>query len=478
TVKGSLLRQSGGKSDFDYTTYHHREIFQATDFYRKIFSDGRINILEGFQPQVLTKKLKTYLKDVLPEYMIPADLVILDSLPLTPNGKIDRKALPDPGQTNASAQHEYVAPRNALESQLAAIWEDLLGVHPVGVRESFFELGGHSLLAVRLMARIKKQFGLDLPISSLFRGETIDEFAQILAEQSSAWRSSPLVPIQPGGTRAPFFCVHAMGGNVNNYYLLARYLGGDQPFYGLQAPPLQEATEEDARVELMATRYLEALREVQPVGPYLLGGYSFGSFVAYEMARQLQAQGQRVDLLALFDTYSPAVLQKLSPDRDLADMLVSLAWTTAREQGKHLLLPADELRRLSEDEQFDFFLERMRAEGLAPPEVDRALLAQFLKGSAARERAARNYAPQKYQGNVTVFKCEQRDQLWLERLAEVGLDANDPTLGWSALAQSVNVVEVPGHHDVICQDPYVQSLADKLRTSLDDATVETKAASA
>jgi natural product biosynthesis luciferase-like monooxygenase protein/amino acid adenylation domain-containing protein len=476
TIKGSLLRQSGARSDFEYTTYHHRAIFQATDFYRRIFPDGRINILEGFQPQVLIKKLKTYLKDVLPEYMIPADVVILDSLPVTPNGKIDRKALPDPGQMSATALHEYVAPRNALESQLAAMWEDLLGIRPVGVRESFFELGGHSLLAVRLMARIKKQFGLDLPISSLFRGETIEEFAKILGEQSSAWRSSPVVPIQPSGTRRPFFCVHAMGGNVNNYYLLARYLGSDQPFYGLQAPPLTEA--EDEPVESMAQRYIEALREVQPAGPYLLGGYSFGSFVAYEMARQLESQGERIDLLALFDTYSPSILQQLSPYRDIADMLVALAWTTAREQGKELLLSADELRKLSLDEQFDFFLERMRAEGLAPPEVDRELLARFLQGSAARERAAHNYAPQKYAGNVTVFKCAQRDQLWLQRLAQAGLEANDATLGWGALAQSVNVVEIAGHHDVICQEPYVQSLAESLRSSFDAATVETKAASA
>lgn len=478
TVKGSLLRNSGDKSDFEYTTYHHRPIFQGTEFYRRIFPDGRINVLEGFQPQVLTKKLKTYLKDILPEFMIPADVIILDSLPLTPNGKIDRKALPDPGQATVAMQQEYVAPRNALESQLAAMWEDLLGVHPVGVSQSFFELGGHSLLAVRLMARVKKQFGLDLPISALFRGETIEQFAQILAEQGSAWRSSPLVPIQPQGTRPPFFCVHAMGGNVNNYYLLARYLGADQPFYGLQAPPLHEATAEDTQVEEMAARYVEALQEVQPVGPYLLGGYSFGSFVAYEMARQLHAQGQRVSLLALLDTYSPAVLSKLPLERDIADMLVSLAWSTSREQGKRLLLPVDHLRQLSQEEQFSFFLEKMREENLAPPEVDEELLARFVIGAVAREQAARIYVPQKYQGNVTVFKCEERDPLWMERLQEAGADPNDPTLGWSQLAQSVSTIDIPGHHDAICLEPYVQTLAEKLATCLEEASVEAKAASA
>lgn len=478
TVKGSLWRSSGDKSDFEYTTYHHRPLFQGTEFHRRIFPDGRINVFEGFQPQMLTKKLKSYLKDLLPEYMIPADVIILDSLPLTPNGKIDRKALPDPGQTTVVTQQDHVAPRNALESQLAAMWEDLLGVHPVGVTQSFFELGGHSLLAVRLMARVKKQFGLDLPISTLFRGETIEEFAKILSEQGSAWRSSALVPIQPQGTRPPFFCVHAMGGNVNNYYLLARYLGADQPFYGLQAPPLHEATEDDTQVEQMAARYVEALREVQPVGPYLIGGYSFGSFVAYEMARQLQSQGQRVSLLALLDTYSPAILNKLPLERDVADMLVSLAWSTSREQGKRLLLPVNDLRQLSQDEQFSYFLEKMREHDLAPPEVDQELLARFVTGAAARERAARNYVPQKYQGSVTVFKCEQRDPLWMEQLARIGLDASDQTLGWGQLVQSVSVMDIPGHHDVICLEPYVQTLAEKLASCLEKASLESKAVSA
>ncbi len=479
TVKGKLVRQSGDEIEFDYTTCHHEQIFRATKFHEKIFADGGVNVLENNQPQALSKKLKTYLQEVLPDYMIPSRFMMIDSLPLTPNGKVDRRALPIPGEVEAGIDRGYVAPRNALESQLAAMWEDLLGVRPVGIRESFFELGGHSLLAVRLMARVKKQFGMDLPISALFQGETIEEFAPILDKQSTAWRSSPLVPIQPEGTKPPFFCVHAMGGNVNNYYLLAHYLGREQPFYGLQAPPLHEVSEADSQIELMAARYVEAIREVQAVGPYRLGGYSFGSFVAYEMARQLREVGEEVSPLVLLDTYSPVYLNKLPDVRDTADMLVSLAWSTSRERGKRLLLPIDTLRQLSFDEQLDYFLEKMREEDLAPPEVDHELLHRFLQGSAARQCAAQNYVPQSYPGSVTVFKCAERDPLWIEKLVAVGLPADDQTLGWGELStKPVTVIEIPGHHDVICLEPYVQSLAEKLRACLDTTPASQKSMAA
>jgi len=418
------------------------------------------------ETEALARKVRTYLKESLPDYMIPSLITTIDALPLTPNGKVDHKALPEPGEI--AKERSYVAPNNAIESQLARMWEELLGVTPVGIRESFFELGGHSLLAARLMAKIRKQFGNDLPISALFHNETVEELAKVLSEQSSAWRWSPLVPIQPLGTKPRFFCVHALGGNVNNYYLLARYLGSDQPFYGLQAPPLHEVTEEDTQIEKMAARYIEAIRELQPLGPYLLGGFSFGSFVAYEMARQFHAAGQDVSFLALIDTYSPLYLNQLPQRLDVTEMLVSLAWTTAREKGKHLLLSVDELRPLTFDDQLDFFLEKMRQEDLAPAEVDHELLSRFLKGSAARQRASREYVPRAYPGRVTVFRCKERDLLWNRRLSEVGLDPHDHTLGWRELsAQPVTVIEIPGNHDVVCQEPFVQSLAISLGTCLE-----------
>jgi thioesterase domain-containing protein len=156
-------------------------------------------------------------------------------------------------------------------------------------------------------------------------------------------------------------------------------------------------------------------------------------------------------------------------------MLVGLAWTTAREQGKKLLLPIEVLRALDPEEQLSYFLDRMREEGLAPPEVDEELLRRFLHGTAARESAARRYVPRSYDGAITVFRCAERDPLWLEKLAAAGLPPDDQTLGWGELsAASVNVIDIPGHHDVICHEPFVQTLAQRLRAILASARAEQK----
>jgi amino acid adenylation domain-containing protein len=418
-------------------------------------------------------ELRGYLKERLPEYMMPSAFFLLDELPRTSNGKLNRAALPGGERLSLDEEGVRVAPRNALESQLARIWEDLLNVRPLGVTQSFFELGGHSLLAVRLMARIHKEIGPDLPVSALFHGETIEGLARIITRQGDSLRASPLVPIQPRGGGRPFFCVHGIGGNVNNFYHLARHLGAEQPFYGLQAPGLHEAELEYTPIEEIAARYIEAVRGAQREGPYLLGGYSFGSYVAFEMARQLRAQGEETALVALLDTYAPSVVNKLPEKRDVADQLVTLAWVTSRERGQNLLLPVEELQRLDFEEQLEFFLDAMRRADLASPEIDHQLLRRFLKGYEARQKAAFSYAPGVYDGRLTVFRCRERDELFVERLKRAGVDAVDPSLGWGEFSTGpVEVEEVPGHHDVMCNEPYVAGLAERLAACISRAEAE------
>jgi amino acid adenylation domain-containing protein len=423
-------------------------------------------------PEISADELRRALTDRLPAYMIPAVFVFLDELPRTANGKVDRRALPAYEHASAAVGH-LIAPRVGLESQLAQIWEDLLNVRPIGINQSFFALGGHSMLAVRLMARIRQQLGHDLPISVLFQAETIEKLAVFIAQQSGgAVRWSPLVPIQPRGSLVPFFCVHAVGGNVNNFYHLARELGTERPFYGLQAPQLHEVEEDETTIERIAARYLEAIASVAGDKPHLLGGYSFGSYVAYEMARQLEARGQRVTLLAIIDSYSPLFLNRLTHTHSVADLLVSLAWVTAREKGQQLLLSVDDLKTLDFDDQLRFFLDRMHESGLAPPELDFEILRRLVKGFSVRRRAAYTYTPPKYGGRITLFRCAETDALMAQRLAGVGLDPQEPTFGWRELSDDVEVHTVPGYHDVICNEPYVQGLAATLRECLDRASTE------
>ena len=236
--------------------------------------------------------------------MVPSALVVLEALPLTPNGKVDRKALPAPDRASIGLE-DFVAPRDALEIELVRIWEELLRVQPISVTSNFFELGGHSLLGVELTARIRESTGRHVPLAALFEGSTVEKLAAFMRQEPRPW--SPLVPIWRGGSQTPFFCVHPAGGNVACYAGLARALGPDQPFYGLQAPGLDGEQPPHETLESLAALYVDAIRTVQPAGPYRLGGWSLGGTIAFEMARQLRSRGEEVALLALFDSWTQSV---------------------------------------------------------------------------------------------------------------------------------------------------------------------------
>ncbi|HAJ64533.1 MAG TPA: non-ribosomal peptide synthetase, partial [Cyanobacteria bacterium UBA8543] len=251
----------------------------------------------------LIKDLRSLLKEKLPDYMVPSTFVMLEALPLTPNGKIDRTALPAPDLVRQQPKETFVAPHDEIELQLTQIWQKVLGVQPIGVKDNFFELGGHSLSAVRMFAEVEPIAGRNFPLATLLEAPTIEQLATVIRhkEWSAPWSS--LVAIQPGSSKPPLFCIHPVGGNVLEYLNLVRYLGSEQPIYGLQAQGLDGKQTPLNRVKDMAAYYIKEIRTLQPEGPYFLAGYSFGGLVAFEMAQQLHAQGQKVALLALCDTY-------------------------------------------------------------------------------------------------------------------------------------------------------------------------------
>jgi thioesterase domain-containing protein len=292
----------------------------------------------------------------------------------------------------------------------------------------------------------------------LFQGGTIEHLADLLRQQAGARPASPLVPIQPAGSKRPFFCVHPSGGNVLCYADLARQLGQDQPFYGLEAPDDGEDHDYEASIEAMAAHYLEAVRAVQPAGPYLLGGWSFGGLVAFEMARQLVRDGEQVDLLALLDTMPPAA--RLDPaDTDDCAVLSWLAGDLAEQTGRTLALPVEELRRLSPDERVLHVAECLALAGVELP-GDRAVwIRNFLKGYRARIDAAQRYAPLPYPGQITLFRAKERDP---------DAERDDPLAGWSALSdRPLAVFATPGRHAEMVFEPHVSVLAERLRACLD-----------
>ena len=261
---------------------------------------GYVVLREPVEPAAL----RAFLDERLPHYMVPAALMVLEALPLTPSGKVDRRALPAPVLPEARPVAEGDRPRTPVEEALSAIWEDLLGRRGVGVHDNFFELGGHSLLAMRMLNRVAAELGARLPVSILIHHATVASLAQVIAgkDEGSAW--SVVVPIQPRGERPPLFCVHGITGDVLWFNELGRCLDPDQPLYGLQARGLAEGQPYATSVEDMAAGYIEGMRRVQPGGPYFIAGASFGSIIAMEMARQLEAAGEQVGMVGVFD-YDP-----------------------------------------------------------------------------------------------------------------------------------------------------------------------------
>jgi len=254
----------------------------------------------GERPDASTLRLR--LAERLPDYMLPNAFVWLDRMPLSPNGKVDRKALPEPKQNDATARLETSEPVNLLELRLISIWRRLFQREDIDRHDNFFDLGGHSLLAARLAAEIDKLLGCNLPIAVLFQSPTIESLSRKLTGEDRAPAWSSLVPLQAQGSKPPLFFVHNTKGDVYHVVDLARLLGPDQPSYGIQAVGLDGKSARHRSVEEMAAHYVREIVSFQPDGPYYLVGYSLGGIIAFEMARQLQRLGRRVALLALLDT--------------------------------------------------------------------------------------------------------------------------------------------------------------------------------
>jgi len=398
-----------------------------------------------------TDELRGFLTNKLPEYMVPASFVLLDVLPLMANGKVDRRALPAPDRSRPELDKAFVAPRDDLERQLAHIWEEVLDLRPVGARDNFFELGGHSLLAVRLFALIEKRLGKRLPLTSVFQGATVEHLADVLRQQPTPVPQSSLVALQPGGRRRPLFLVHPAGGHVFPYVHLAQLLGPDQPCYGLQARGVEDGEDPHTRIEDMAAHYIQVMQTAQQTGPYLLGGWSMGAVVAFEMAQQLHAQGERVALLALLDGRIPTPDDAFPEQNAGAISLVERYFDISFGQ-------MGSLAELPGDEKLAFMLEEGKRAGLVPAELDVAQAGRFVMLLRNDLHATQNYELRRYPGRITFFKAN-------ETLEGTNTDL---TMGWSDWAiGGVDVHNVPGNHATLMYEPHVEILAELLTACLD-----------
>jgi amino acid adenylation domain-containing protein len=355
--------------------------------------------------------LTRHLRARLPGYMVPTAVLPLEAFPVTPSGKVDRQRLQALPLRWAPPAPGLQLPRNALESVLYAVWQELLNGRPFGVRDDFFALGGHSLLAVTMVARLEQLCGRKLPLGEVFAGPTIEHLAEVLLREPEVPpEESLLVRVQAGGGRRPLFFLHAdfLGGGF--YCLkLARQLGADQPFYalgphGLSGPRLPTS------VEAMARDHLERVRSVQPEGPYLLGGYCHGGLVAFEMAQQLRAQGHEVGLLVLL---VPMPVDRGSETRPLPDRL---------------------------EERLDW--------------DNRALADRRQIAMDVCLHVCRRYVPRPYPGRLTIL--QPRHSL---------PSRDDPSRGWKNFARTVEVHWIAGGHTT-CLTVHAKAVGDQLRDCL------------
>jgi len=350
----------------------------------------------------------------------------------------------------------YVPPQTDLERMLAAIWQQLMGIEPIGRHDSFFELGGHSLLAVKLMTEIGKQTQQQLPLSILFEAPTIEQLAGRILQQSNDRVFSPLVPIQPSGSKPPLFFVHPGGGTVLCYAALSHHLGSDQPFYAFQARGLVGDDQPYACVEDLATDYLEALRTFQPQGPYALGGWSLGGLVAFEMAQRLQRQDEAVSLLALLDTFVPSAERPVPSEVEILRLMI---------RDENLPIPYEAFEKLTPEAQLDLAWQLAAQANLLPPDAGQDYLRRYLDVWKANLIAENKYLLQTFPGQVTFFRAEVSDP---NAPGDPQIDLADPARGWGKFsAQRVEVCLVPGTHLTLIEEPHVRGLAAALQNCLE-----------
>ena len=412
--------------------------------------------------------MRAYLADRLPEHMLPSALVIMDELPWLATGKIDRRSLPQTRGDRPHLRTAFEEPRDVYEEKLQRIWQSVLGIRPIGVRDAFFDLGGSSLQAMRLISRVSGEFGERLPQASLLQTPTIEKQALMLRSERADRPTARIVGIQPEGRHMPLFCISPRVVDVLAYRTLALALGEDQPFYALYSVDMPPRPVSMSSIEHEAEIFVQDIQDAAPAGPLAIGGYSHGGIVAYEAARRLCALGRNVAVLVLMDVYGPAY-------RRMAPLLPQAAYR-----------PLQSLRSLQRTlaELFPWFRYHLRSLGRLQWS-DRWMYigskarnhlrwwgtraGRAWRGLAGRARPRGqkassvgksfvDYQPGAYAGRTLILRAGKQP---------LGIRP-DPKMGWGELLEGeVQVVEIPGFHDSILFGPRISILAHELRHHLD-----------
>jgi thioesterase domain-containing protein len=408
--------------------------------------------------------LREHCERRLPAYMVPASFTLLPALPLSGNGKVDRAALA--ATAPARDERAYEPPRDDAERLVAAIWQEVLGCERVGRDDSFFALGGHSLALIQAHNRLRRQSGADVPVADLFTDSTPAAVARLLGARRGpavlSGYAEALVPIQEAGERPPLFVVPGVISAPHYLVDFARDMGADQPLYGFQAPGLEGGVAPLATIEEHAALYREAMRRVQPHGPYFLCGHSFGGYPAFELAQQLLLAGEEVALLSMVDTV--VIRGDLAAFRDADVAKESIVRAYYAGHAADIGIPYEDVAKLPPQHRLELVLERLRGAGkVASSLALDGLVAVF----QANMRAMADYVPVPYPGGITLLRTVGGFPAeFLEH--EPGDSLADPALGWTDLAdEDVEVVSIPGDHLTMMVPPQRGVVAAEVRRAMD-----------
>ncbi|MFD2942103.1 non-ribosomal peptide synthetase [Flavobacterium notoginsengisoli] len=389
----------------------------------------------------------------LPAQLIPHDFNLLEKIPTTLNGKIDRKAL---SQYKANKKITYTAPRTEEENIVATIWKESLNIENIDIFSDFFEMGGHSIKGVKVMIEIEKHTGKRIPLSALFKYSTVEKFAKLLNTGTEIY-SDCLVPIKPSGSKVPLFIIHGAGLNVLNFVNLSKQFDDDQPVYGIQGTKPKGFDGWYESIEAMAAYYIDAIIKVNPKGPYALAGFSFGGIVAFEMTRQLKAQGKIVSLTGLLDSYVDSSYYYGNYRRK---QLVRYFDITHRRLDflKEMLLSWKAFKMRINGKK-EYILQRHFGKKKIMTEQEELALQQFIEADGLVRKIVDRYHLKPQNFEVDLFRSKDDDNYKL-----------DPThLGWKKAALGgVIIHNISGNHLDIVAPPNDKVLARLLQNILDE----------
>jgi amino acid adenylation domain-containing protein len=380
---------------------------------------------------VEASKLRAYLKQVLPEYMVPSLFIAVKDLQLTWNGKVDRRALPAPAFSERVAQLRYSAPRTETEELIADIWATVLNLDKVGRDDNFFDLGGHSLLAARVVAGIRNRLGIEVPLATLFRAPTIAALAERVPQVGELIRDKLVVELK-AGSGVPIYLVHAIDGHLFSYLPLAKATKAPSPIYGIRAKGRVHSEVAHRTVSGMAREYVKVILSHNHDGPINLVGWSFGGVVAYEMARRFSAMGRTPNFVGLIDTYHPS--QTRTDPLGMDSWRRSYAEKFSGEGKRKHALEHPEARWTNGDCDV----------AVVETELDR--IYQLYR---AHHQAVKAYRPEPYDGALNFFEAWEPDE------------SGSPPAGhiWRQLApRGFNYYKCPGDHHSIMRDPNIATI--------------------